>query len=98
MLGYQQRRFGTHELLHAIEAHHRLLRKLFGGLGIVEQQTGGLHQSRTDLQTGVGWILLRHGTQRCIDFQSGPGIQAFFTTFADQGMGQSKVAFSILET
>ncbi|MNL31420.1 hypothetical protein D3C87_1532070 [compost metagenome] len=75
-----------------------MLSELVGGFGIVEQQTGGLHQPCANLQARIGWILLCHGTQRCVDLQTGPGIQTSFAAFADQGMGQSEVALRILET
>ncbi|MNT57609.1 hypothetical protein D3C72_1949900 [compost metagenome] len=97
MLGHQQRGLGAHELLHAIKAQQSLLGEFVGGFGVVEQQAGGFHQPCTNLQARIGRVFLGHSTQRGVDFQSGPRVQAPFAALADQGVSQAKIALGVFE-
>ncbi|MNK91879.1 hypothetical protein D3C87_1119960 [compost metagenome] len=97
MLGDQQRSFRTHELLHAVEAHQRLLGELVSGLGIVEQQAGGFHQTRANLQAGVARVFFGHRTERGVDLQACARVEPALTAFADQRVSQAEITFRILE-
>ncbi|MNI73053.1 hypothetical protein D3C73_1290310 [compost metagenome] len=74
-----------------------MLGELVRGFGIIDQQTGGLHQAGPDLQARVIGIVLGDRAQRLVDLKPRAGIQASFAALADQRVRQAEVALRVLE-